>query len=280
MSLVSLKTLLDAAKKGHYAVPAFDVFDVEMAMGILHASEETKSPVIFAYAEGFGSITKLECFAPFLVQLAKEAKVPVCVHLDHATNKSIIERAVACGFTGIMVDASDKPFEENVKATNEIISLCRPKGISVEAEIGHVSGNVGMYDNDTEIYTDTAEAKKFVDETGVDCLAVAIGTVHGVYKSTPKLNLVRCKEISDATNIPLVLHGGSGLSDDDFRNTVKNGICKINIFTDLTLNALARLDKADKSGKVPFIDVMNDAADAVREEALKKIALFGCAGQA
>lgn len=280
MALVNLAALLNAAKRGGYAVPAFDVFDIEMALGVLKASEEARSPLIFAYAEPFSSISDVETIAPVLIKLAKQASVPVCIHLDHATNKAIIERAVACGFTGIMIDASDKPFEENVAATKEIVAMCRPKDISVEAEIGHVSGNTGMYEVDDEVYTDAAEAADFVRLTEVDCLAVAIGTVHGVYKKTPSLNLGRCKEISGAVGVPLVLHGGSGLSDDDFRNTIKNGVAKINIFTDLTLAALARLSQTDLSGAVSFIEVQGQVVDAVRAEALKKINLFGCAGKA
>lgn len=280
MPLVNLRDLLQPANSGRYAVAAFDVLNAEMAYGVLKAAEDARSPLIFAYAEPFENLMPMEPLCAMLIDFAKRASIPVALHLDHATNQPIIDRAIACGFTSIMIDASDKPFEENIARTKEIVAMCHPKNISVEAELGHVSGNEGMYENDTYIYTDVEEAREFVKRTDIDALAVAIGSVHGVYKSTPVLNLERCEQIKQATDIPLVLHGGSGLSDDDFKNVIKAGINKVNIFTDLALQSLARLDAADLSGETAFIDVEIAVADAVRAEAAKKIDLFGSAGKA
>ncbi|MFZ3071133.1 MAG: class II fructose-bisphosphate aldolase [Anaerolineaceae bacterium] len=281
MSLVNLSQLMQTANQKHFAVGAFDVFNCELAAGVIQAAEEVNSPLILAYVESFDSLIPMEAFAALLVRLAKESRVPVCIHLDHATNKPAIERAVACGFTSVMIDASTAPFEENVAITQEIVSLCHPKGVSVEAELGHVSGNTGMYLIDEPIYTDVDEAVEFVSQTHVDALAVAIGTVHGVYKSKPILSLDTCTKIKEATdNFPLVLHGGSGLSDDDFRNLIKCGINKVNIYTDLLLASLACLRQADLSGKEGYFNISKAVSGAVREEALKKILLFGSAGMA
>lgn len=281
MSLVNLSQLMQTANQKHFAVGAFDVYNCELAAGVIQAAEEANSPVILAYVEAFDSLIPMEAFAALLVQLAKDSCVPVCIHLDHATNKPVIERAVACGFTSVMIDASTAPFEENIASTRDIVELCRPKGISVEAELGHVSGNEGMYETDTPIYTDVHEAAVFANRTQVDALAVAIGTVHGVYKSKPVLSLDTCGKIKQATdNIPLVLHGGSGLSDDDFRTLIQCGITKINIYTDLLLASMACLRQTDFSGKTGLYNISTAISAAVRAEALKKILLFGSAGMA
>lgn len=213
MTLVNLQEILKQANQSSFAVGAFDVLNCEMTAGVLQAAEETRSPVILAYADVFDNLFPMEAFIAALRVYAENASVPVCIHLDHATKMPVIERAIKCGFTSVMIDASDKAFEENVAVTRRVVSLCRPLGISVEAELGHVPGNEGMYANDEGVYTEPDQALHFVQKTGVDALAVSVGTVHGVYKSTPVLSFDRCKAIKKAVNgLPLVLHGGSGLS--------------------------------------------------------------------
>jgi len=277
MPLVNLKNILEKADKEHYGIGSFDVFNVEMLKGVLDAAEETRSPVILAYAEEFEKLVSIESFAPVMTRMAQKATVPVAVHLDHAATLEYILRSVHSGFTSVMIDASEKPFKDNVSITKQVIQVCRPFDVSVEAELGHVSGGEDLYKNDEYIYTDVNEAKAFVEETNVDALAVAIGTVHGIYKSTPILSFERLKSIKDTVKLPLVLHGGSGLDDDDFKKTIVNGISKVNIFTDLMLAAQKSFySQTDAS----YFKQSVNAADAVKKEAIKKIMIFGSNGKA
>ena len=281
MSLVNLAELLKPANEQKYAVGAFDVFSIEMASAVIRAAEETKSPVILAYVEAFDTLVSMESYVAFLRRLAEDASVPVCIHLDHATNLEIIQRAVRCGFSSVMIDASDKSFEENIAATAEVVGICKPLGISVESELGHVSGNEGMYADDTGVYTEVESAKEFVDRTGVDALAVAIGTIHGVYKSTPVLSFDRCAQIKSATNnLPLVIHGGSGLSDEDFRKVIAAGINKVNIFTDLTIAAMEYLKSGEVTNKTHYFSASMQVTEIIKQATIAKLQRFGCIGKA
>lgn len=281
MSLVNLAELLKPANEQKYAVGAFDVFSIEMASAVIRAAEETKSPVILAYVEAFDTLVSMESYVAFLRRLAEDASVPVCIHLDHATNLEIIQRAVRCGFSSVMIDASDKSFEENIAATAEVVGICKPLGISVESELGHVSGNEGMYADDTGVYTEVESAKEFVDRTGVDALAVAIGTIHGVYKSTPVLSFDRCAQIKSATNnLPLVIHGGSGLSDEDFRKVIAAGINKVNIFTDLTIAAMEYLTSDEITNKTHYFSASMQVTEVIKQATIAKLQRFGCIGKA
>ena len=281
MSLVNLAQILKPANNEQYAVAAYDVFNIEMAAGVIKAAEKTHSPVILAYVEMFDTLVPMEAYIALLCQLAEDSSVPVCIHLDHATNFTVIQRAVKCGFTSVMIDASDRPFEENIAATRQVVQLCQPLNISVEAELGHVAGNEGMYSSDQGFYTEVDQAYEFVTQTGIDALAVAVGTVHGVYKSTPILSFDRCKAIKTATNnLPLVLHGGSGLSDDDFYRIIKCGINKVNIFTDLTLAALTQLRNLNNSQENSYFGICMETATAIQKAAEEKLHRFGCVGKA
>lgn len=281
MSLVNLAELLKPANEQKYAVGAFDVFSIEMASAVIRAAEETKSPVILAYVEAFDTLVSMESYVAFLRRLAEDASVPVCIHLDHATNLEIIQRAVRCGFSSVMIDASDKSFEENIAATAKVVGICKPLGISVESELGHVSGNEGMYADDTGVYTEVESAKEFVDRTGVDALAVAIGTIHGVYKSTPVLSFDRCAQIKSATNnLPLVIHGGSGLSDEDFRKVIAAGINKVNIFTDLTIAAMEYLTSDEITNKTHYFSASMQVTEVIKQATIAKLQRFGCIGKA
>lgn len=280
--LVNFNEMLHKAKEGGYAVANFDVFSSEMLRGVIEAAQEKNAPVILAYAPVFESICPMEEFAPMLRAAAQRAAVPVAVHLDHARKIEVIQKALQNGFTSIMLDASDLPFEENVDLTKKAVGLCRPLSVSVESELGHVGGLEGYSYSGSEAqieegYTVVSEAIRFASETGTDALAVAIGTVHGVYKAEPKLNLQRLSELSAALDVPLVMHGGSGLSDDDFRSAIHQGITKTNIFTDLTLAAWQAMQA---SGLEYYFDRCTAAVSAIREEAIKKIELFGSAGKA
>lgn len=280
MPLVNLSSVLAKAEKGKYAVGNFDIFNIEMLRGVLDAAEETRSPIILAYGEAFEELTTIESFAPMMVELAQKATVPVCIHLDHCVNLPFILRAIHSGFTSIMVDASDKPLQENIEMTKRVVEICKTFNISVEAELGHVSGIEGLYVSDHYIYTDVTEAKFFAEQTGIDALAIAIGTVHGVYKEEPKLNFEVLKEVKKSVKQYLVLHGGSGLSEEDFKKTIKHGITKVNIHTDLTLAALDSIRKNAADTSLSYMKQCLKMADAVKKEAIKKMEIFGSCGKA
>ncbi len=280
MALCNLKTMLAKAQKEKYAVGNFDIFNIEMLKGVLDAAEETRSPVIIAYGEAFEDLIPMESFAGTIIDMAQKATVPVAVHLDHAVDFNLIMRAVHCGFTSVMIDASDKTLEDNIEITKRVVELCRPLDVSVEAELGHVSGLGELYQSDDHIYTDVQEAKYFAEQTQIDALAVSIGTVHGVYKETPKLNLERLKEINATVSQPLVLHGGSGLTAQDFKNTIVDGICKVNIHTDLTLTAMASIRDNAADNKLSYIKQCVMIAEAVKQETIRKMEIFGSCGKA
>ena len=276
MALVNLKEILKDAHEKRYAVGNFDAFNMEMVKGILQAAEEAGSPVIIAYGEVFEDYIDVASYAGMVLPLARKAKVPVCLHLDHAETFEGVVRAVAAGFTSVMIDASSKPFAENAAITKKVVEVCRPLGVSVESELGHVTA-YGMQGTDAYEYTDAGEAVSFIRETGIDALAVAVGTAHGVYISKPVMNLGVLKNLRDSLDVPLVLHGGSGLSAEDFKNTIRYGISKINIYTDLTIAAMERVDA---SKKLSFIGQCELFTEAVKKEALIKIGIFGSTGRA
>jgi len=280
MALCNLKSMLSKAQKEQYAVGNFDIFNIEMLKGVLDAAEETRSPVIIAYGEAFENLLPMESFARTVIDMAQRATVPVAVHLDHAVNFNLIVSAIHCGFTYVMIDDSDKPLEDNIEITQKVVEVCRALDVSVEAELGHVSGLGKLYQIDDHIYTDVQKAMYFVEQTQVDALAVSIGTVHGVPKEPPRLNLERLKEIHAAVSLPLVLHGGSGLSEQDFRNTIMNGICKVNIYTDLTLAAMGSIHNNAADTKLSYIKQCVMIAEAVKRETIRKMKLFGCCGKA
>ena len=280
MALVSMKEMLAKANEGHYAVGNFDVFNVEMVTGVIDAAEETRSPIILAFGGEFEKLVDIGDIGAYIRSAAGKASVPVALHLDHATEFSLVMRALKAGFTSVMVDASFKSLEDNIATTQEIVRICREYGVSVEAELGHVGG-LGFYDEDqdTECYTVVKEAVRFVKETQIDALAVAVGTVHGVYKREPKLNINRLHELKEALQMPLVLHGGSGLSDEDLTRCVANGINKINIFTDLTLAAMDRM-KADDDTDLNYLGKCTNVRDAVHKVAMDRMQVLRSAGKA
>ena len=241
--LVSLKELLDQAKIEKKAVGAFNGTTLEAIRGIIQAAEELECPVILQHAQSHDELIDLDEIGPILKYYAKRAKVPVALHLDHGSSFERCVQALHLGFTSVMYDASAKSFEDNVKETAEIVKIAHAVGAGVEAELGHIftsqvvqgegAGSDGKddYDDLDSIYTDPEVAGEFVEKTGVDCLAVAFGTTHGVYLTEPKLDLPRVAEIRDAAGVPLVMHGGSGVSDEDYRVAIENGICKVNYYT-------------------------------------------------
>ena len=231
--LVNLNEILKNAQKENYAVGLFNTTDSDMLQAVIEAAEQTQSPVIIGTAEVLLPYGELDLIAPSMIAAAKRAKVPVAVHYDHGLTFERCMQALKLGFSSVMFDGSAGDYETNIADTRQIVKIAHSFGATVEGEIGHV-GQTESCDNDaTDMYTTPDEAMSFLDATGVDALAIAIGTAHGVYKSKPKLDIERLKAIRAKTDTPLVLHGGSGLSDDDFKNAISGGIAKINIFTDL-----------------------------------------------
>lgn len=275
--IVTLNEVLKDAQKNKYAVGLFNTVNLEMAKGVLAAAEETNSPVIIGTAEVLLPYAGLEELAYFLVPMAKKAKVPVVLHFDHGLTPELIIQAMSIGFSSVMYDCSTSSYNENIQKCKEMKRIAKIFGASIEAELGHVgstSANGAESDGHDSIYTQPAQAKEFVELTEVDALAIAIGTAHGVYKSKPKLDLDILKEIASTILTPLVLHGGSGLTDDDFRNCIANGICKVNIFTDINC-AAARAAGNYREG-FGMTDLMGDIVKAVKDATIEKMKLFGC----
>lgn len=241
--LVTMKDLLLKADEENYAVAALNCSNLENLRAAVRAAEETDSPLILQYAEAHSAFIPLEEMGPILVDYAKRAKVPVAVHFDHGTTFERFEKAIEIGFTSVMIDASAYPMEENIQKTKEVVELAHASNVTVEAELGHVfnstigagesagSDSADDYDNLDSIYTNPEDAIRFVEETGIDCLAIAFGTVHGVYLKEPVLDLDRVKRVKDAVGIPLVMHGGSGVSEADYWQAIENGVRKINYYT-------------------------------------------------
>lgn len=277
--LVNLCDVLKKAKEGKYGVGLFNTTDTDMLEAVIAAAEELNAPVIVGTAEILLPHGELKLIAPSIIAAAKRARVPVVVHYDHGLTFDRCMEALKLGFSSIMFDGSLADGEGNTAATREIVKIAHSFGASVEGEIGHVGNADAGDESDTDMYTTPDEAEAFVKATGVDALAVAIGTAHGVYKTKPKLNIERLKEISERIDTPLVLHGGSGLSDDDFKNTVKGGICKVNIFTDLCLAGNRAMKDGLERG-LSYLDIRNLKVEYIKEAVKAKIKLFGSEGKA
>ena len=233
MSLSDTKSLLVAARRGGYAVGAFTVWDMESVQAVTSAAEFLKLPVIAQVGPWEADFAGMELIAEIIKHVALRVSVPVALHLDHGESFERAMKAIHCGFTSVMIDASDKPFVENVALTREVTKCAHAAGVSVEGEIGMVGGGIHSAETCGEAgMTDPEEAVRFVAETGVDALAVAIGNAHGFYTAPPKLDFQRLSRIAEEVSIPLVLHGGTGTPDEDVRKAIKRGIAKINICTE------------------------------------------------
>lgn len=278
--LVSLKYVLDLAEKGNFCVPAFNVYNMETVIGVFNAVEKAKSPVIMQVYPRLMKEQAGYFLAPSVIAAAQKASVPVCFHLDHGPSELETTRSLRWGATGIMFDGSTLPFEENIAKTKRVVETCKYDGVQVEGELGHI----GRAANDEfDEFTTPEDAKRFVEETGVACLAVAVGTAHGKYNKPPKLDIERIKAIREATNnTALVLHGGSGVPDEEIKKAVKAGIRKMNFATDICYAfldcCLEELQKPDRT--VAIDNFMKKPIDAVTEFCLGKIALVGSDGKA
>lgn len=287
--LVTMKEMLEDAKKNHYAIPAFDVSNYEMMKAVLEACEEEKSPaLLMGLGVDLGG-RSMNLLTSMVKGASEYFNVPVCFHLDHATDFDFIKSAIDAGFSSVMYDGSVLPFDANAQKTAEVVRLAHSKGVTVEAELGHVGnasvGSISETGADTdpgESLTVPEEVARFVEITDVDALAVAIGTSHGVYQKTPELRIDRLDEITAVCDRPLVLHGGSGTPDDQMKNAITHGITKINIYSDV-LYALNKglkdtLNSITNPSTWPFL-VYEDAMKMMKEVVREKLRTFGSAGR-
>ena len=244
--LVNSKEILLAAKQGNYAVPAPDVVDLDSARVYVNVAEQVGKPLILSFAQVLDGVISLDEGAAIGRLLAERASVPIVLHLDHGVDEEYIRRAISLGFTSVMIDASGESFAENVRITKSVVEFAHQHGVTVEAEIGHVGqgDNFADIEISDNVYTTVEEASEFVKQTGVDSLAVSIGTIHGIYKNLekPALSFDRLHELARAVPVPLVLHGGSGSGDDNLHRCAVEGISKINIFTDFLTNAMNKIN--------------------------------------
>lgn len=281
MSLVNMKTLLADAQRRHYAVGSFSVANMEMVLGIIKAAEETNSPVILQIAQVRLNHSPLELIGPLMLAAAKEAKVPVAVHLDHGTTLPCIQKALDLGFTSVMFDGSHLPIEENIEMTNKVISMAKPYGAAVEAEIGCVGGSEDGSEDIAMRCTSPQQAKEFYEKTKVDALAIAIGNAHGFYKEAPCLRFDILEAVAAAVPVPLVLHGGTGIEPQDFIKCHQKGIRKINIatatFANVEKTVKAAYEKAEIKG---YYDLQTAEIQGAYENALKHMKIFDCINKA
>ncbi len=272
--------LLRKAREGGYAVGSFSISNMEMVLGVLKAVEETKSPAILQIAEVRLNHSPLEVIGPLMVAAAKNSSVPVAVHFDHGKTKEKIKQALDIGFTSVMFDGSHLPFEENAAATAEIKKIAASYGADCEGEIGCVGGSEDGSEDIAINCTSPAQALEFYEKTGVDALAVAIGNAHGNYKQAPKLRFDILEETAKLVEVPLVLHGGTGILPEDFRKCISLGINKINIATATFDSVEQSVRAAYENGAIKgYYDLQTAEVDGAYRNALKHIEIFGCANR-
>lgn len=286
MALVTLKTMLDKAYQKGYAVGSFNVTDLTFLEAIIAAARRTASPVIISLAEVHFPFVTIENIVPVIKEMARRERFDLVLNLDHGVTIAAIERALANNFTSVMFDGSHLEFEENIRQTCEVVKMCHAWNVSVEAELGAIGGAEGgglVGNADPAKYTDVEQARVFVEKTGVDALAVAIGNSHGRYKGKPDLDFDRLRAIKDVTGIPLVLHGGSGISADDFHKAISLGISKINFYTGMADAAIQATTEymstiGERYNDYPLM--INQVKERVSEVVATQIEIFGSQGQA
>lgn len=280
--LVNLDAVLRPAQKEKYGVGLFNAVNMEMTNAIMETAEELRAPVIMGTAEVLLGAANLAEVAAMVKARAENSDIPVVLHYDHGLTFEKCMDAIHLGYTSIMYDCSTDPYEENVEKVAEMVKIAHSLGVTVEGELGHVGDNegAGKLSKPSDYYTDPAQAADFVKRTGVDALAIAVGNAHGDYKFPPKLDFDRISEIAAAVDVPLVLHGGSGLSDDDFREAIKRGIAKVNIFTDISKAQVKGMQKGIEAGVNNAFDLTSYEVEAIREVVEEKMRLFSSNGKA
>jgi ketose-bisphosphate aldolase len=282
--LVTAREILADARSRHYAVPAFDCVEDVFVRAILETAEACRSPVFLMCLEPDVRGNGWLYFSGLVRAVASHHKIPIVLHLDHTTELELVRKAVDLGFTSVMIDGSSLPFDENVRLTRAAVEIAHPRGVSVEAELGHVGGSdLEATTHAENVLTEPDEVARFVEQTGCDALAVSIGTSHGVYKSLPTLNIERLKELNHASPVPLVMHGGSGTPPDQVQAAVRHGICKMNIYADCRIAMRRGLDLAARSQRredpLPY-EVFGPIRQQIAAAAKEKIELLFAAGRA
>ncbi|MBN9648572.1 class II fructose-1,6-bisphosphate aldolase [Terrisporobacter glycolicus] len=282
MALVTTKKMLLDAQKNGYAVGAFNVENMEMVMAVVSAAEETKSPVIMQTTPSTVKYADFDYFYANVKVAAQKANVPVAIHLDHGNSFELAMKAYRTGYTSIMIDGSHGSFEENIALTKSVVDVCKNGNVPVEAELGKVGGKEDDLDGGDGGYTDPLEAKAFVQRTGADSLAISIGTAHGVYKGEPKLDLNRLSQIREVVDIPLVLHGTSGVPDEIVTECVNRGICKVNYATDLRIAFTKGVKKVleENPDTIDPKKYNSQGREEVKEYVKSKMIVVKSAGQA
>ncbi len=273
--LVNLVEILKMAEEKKNAVGAFNTPNLECLNAVIGAAEKLNVPVIIAHAELHESVSPLTVIGPVMIQAAQRAKVPVCVHLDHCETFSYMETALEIGFTGVMYDGSALPYTENLENTKKAISMARKYNCGVEAELGSLASREGGASAAGPVYTDPDQAEAFCRETGIDALAPSFGTAHGIYKAKPQLDLDRVKTISEKTGLPLVMHGGSGVSPEEYRRGIRNGLRKINYYTYMSREGTFAVKEMLAQKEITFFhDLALAAQKAMEADAEKAMKVF------
>ena len=277
--LVGLKEVLAEGKQRGIAVGSFNTPNLECLLAVLDAAEALNVPVIVAHAQCHESVSPLDRIGPVMVELARYSKVKVCVHLDHGESFDYCQRAIALGFTSVMIDYSTLPYEENVKGTKEVVDYAHMHGVDVEAELGALpqreGGGESTVADPSYLYTKPELVPDFVKRTGIDALAIAFGTAHGIYKTKPILNMDIITEVRKHTDLPLVMHGGSGISHEEYREAMRRGIGKINYFSYMSYDGYAAAkETVEKKGADFFHILAWNAQEAMKKNALATLKVF------
>lgn len=277
--LVRMKDVLAMAERDNKAVGMFNTTGLDSLQAVIGAAEELGEPVIIAHAEVHNTLNDIGLVGPAMIAAARNAKVPVCVHLDHGETLEMVERALSLGFTSIMIDASSLPYAENVRITRDVVTRCHSMGVDVEAELGklptHEGGASDGSSRPSDFYTDPEQAREFVQSTGIDALAVAFGTAHGFYKEKPVLDFDVVRECRKTTGLPLVMHGGSGVSAEDFSRSIDAGIRKINYYSYMSKAGYEAARNVIRSESTAYFhDVVHAAMLAMKEDAKKAMRIF------
>ena len=277
--LVSTKDMLVKAQKEHYAVANFCIWNVEMLSGVMKACEKLQSPVILSFGSGFLVNTDINHFVHMMRSYATTTSLPCSIHWDHGRSYEIVSHAIDIGYNSLMIDGSAYPFEENIRITKEVVDRFHPMCIPVEAELGHVGAETNYEEALAHyMYTDPSQAAEFVERTGIDSLDIAIGNQHGAYTAPPQINFDILEKVRNSVSIPLVLHGASGIGDEDIRHAIDLGITKINIHTELCEAAMDAIHACPPDEKYQGLNIK--VRDAVQARAENKIMLFGSNGKA
>lgn len=275
--LVNLEYVLKIAEEKNCAIGSFNTPNLENMIAVISAAEELNVPVIIMHAQCHEEYAPLDIVGPIMLLMAKKAKVPVCVHLDHCEDLDYLKRAIDIGFTSVMLDASSLPYDENVKMTKEAVCLAHPKNISVEAEIGVLGGREAGNQKPLtkeEMYTDPDLAKKFVDDTNIDALACSFGTAHGIYKVKPELDFDRIQKINKLCNLPLVMHGGSGVSSEDYVKAIKCGVRKINYYSYMSREGVYAAREILKKDITFYHELASYATSKMKEDVIRALKIF------